>query len=147
MKARPSASPVRVRGALLVLAAVAVLAAAFAATTVVVPATASATQVESTFRVTNDTRDQQNPDLSDAAFVYQQKNATTGWDIYAGVLPGTGAAICTAPGDQVLPRVSGRFVVWEDHRAGNADIYGYDTETHTEFVICDERYDQTSPSI
>jgi len=152
MKARPhvvsrTVAHTRAGARLTIIAVLALATIAGLAAASVRPAAAFATQVESTFRVTDDGVNQQHPDLSDAAFVYQQHSATAGWNIFAGVLPGAGTAVCTAPGDQILPRVSGRFVVWEDRRAGNADIYGYDTETQKEFVICDERYDQTAPAI
>ena len=34
--------------------------------------------------------------------------------------------LCRAPGAQYSPRISGRFVVWEDWRDGQPDIYLYD---------------------
>ncbi|MDP2212118.1 MAG: S-layer homology domain-containing protein [Candidatus Aquicultor sp.] len=33
-------------------------------------------------------------------------------------------AICTAPSDKREPQIAGNYVVWEDYRSGNADIYG-----------------------
>ena len=49
--------------------------------------------------------------------------------------------ICTAPGNQSVPAISGNIVVWQDNRAVNPGIYGYNLETKTEFPISTERGD------
>ncbi len=129
----------------------AVLAAAACA------ATAGATQIvpNSTGAVTTDKIVEANPDLSGTDLVWQQKS-DSGWNIYydsyvAGVLAGPGTAICSEPGDQIKPRVSQSdghiLVVWEDHRAGNADIYGYDVTSATTFAVCTNAAQQVAPRI
>jgi beta propeller repeat protein len=55
--------------------------------------------------------------------------------------------ICQGPGWQQYPEVSGNFVVWEDFRNGNWDIYGKDLSTGVEFPVCTAIYDQSSPSV
>ncbi len=58
-------------------------------------------------------------------------------------------AVCTAPGDQVGPDVSGDIVVWTDYRNNpggrrrwvddsEVDILGYDLRKKHEFAICDQ---------
>jgi len=84
-------------------------------------------------------------------------------DIYAARLDGdepsavTGFAlgpaeftICTAPGWQYLPAVSGDIVVWQDSRSFTDtgwDIYGYDIAARREFPICTAPGDQVAPAI
>jgi len=47
------------------------------------------------------------------------------WDIYAyDLTTNTEFPICTAPGFQGEPSISGNIVVWADNRNGNYDIYG-----------------------
>ena len=136
-----------------------VLAVTFAAAlaTAAFAATAAATQVipDSTHAVTTDKIAETNADLSGTDLVWQQKSAG-GWNIYyAAGLAGPGAAICSAAGDQIKPRVSVSgsgddahvLVVWEDHRAGNADIYGYDVTTAATFAVCTNAAQQVAPRI
>ncbi|MBU7001210.1 MAG: hypothetical protein HXS51_10625 [Theionarchaea archaeon] len=49
--------------------------------------------------------------------------------------------------DQRNPSISGSYVVWEDNRNGNKDIYGYNLETGEEFQITDDPHDQYNPSV
>jgi len=58
--------------------------------------------------------------------------------------------ICTAPGWQYLPAVSGDIVVWQDSRGFTDtgwDIYGYDIAARREFPICTAPGDQVAPAI
>jgi beta propeller repeat protein len=55
--------------------------------------------------------------------------------------------ICTAPGNQQYPVISGNYVAWLDNRNGNPDIYGYDLTTKKEFPICTAASGQGAPSI
>jgi len=60
--------------------------------------------------------------------------------------------ICTAPGGQYYPAISGNIVVWLDTRNDpgdytNPDIYGYDLSTGQEFPICTAPGEQTFPAI
>ena len=135
-----------------------VLAVTFAAVlaTAAFAATAGATQVSSTHAVTTDKIAETNADLSGSSLVWQQKSGS-GWNIYyAAGLAGPGTAICSDPGDQIKPRVSQTdpgqsddhvLVVWEDHRNGNADIYGYDVTTATSFTVCTNAAQQVAPRI
>ena len=115
-------------------------------------ASAGATQVTSRHAVTVDKVPETNPDLSGANLVWQEKPGND-WNIYyADGLAGPGTAICSNPGDQILPRVSvgsnGHvLVVWEDHRNGNADIYGYDVTAGKAFTVCDDPSQQVAPRI
>jgi TolB protein len=56
-------------------------------------------------------------------------------------------AVCTAPGDQTSPAISGSIVVWQDNRNGNWDIYGYDLNARTEFAVRTTPGDQKDPDI
>ena len=135
-----------------------VLAVTFATVlmTAAFAATAEATQISSTHAVTADKIAQTNADLSGSNLVWQQK-AASGWDIYyATGLTGPGTAICGVAGDQIDPRVSETapgqsddhvLVVWEDHRAGSADIYGYDVTTSASFTVCANAAQQVAPRI
>jgi beta propeller repeat protein len=60
--------------------------------------------------------------------------------------------ICTAPGGQYWPAISGNIVVWADCRdAGdprtNSDIYGYDLRSGREFPVCTTPGSQGQPAI
>ena len=48
-------------------------------------------------------------------------------------------AVCTAEGDQTDPSIAGPLIAWTDARCdpGQSDIYAYDLEDQTEFVVCD----------
>ncbi len=61
-------------------------------------------------------------------------------------------AICTNAAEQVAPRISGDWVVWQDDRSGNWDIYGATIDPTTDTVsaatpICDQPYDQIEPDV
>ncbi len=53
------------------------------------------------------------------------------------------------PGGQIRPSVSGRYVVWEDTRDGNSDIYGFDLAKPQagNFPVAVGPEDQTRPSV
>jgi beta propeller repeat protein len=131
----------------------------FVAAAALAVATAHATQITSTYPVTNDRFAETNPDLSGSNLVWQQMNGTD-WNVYfgdgvSGTLPGKVTAL-TLPGDQILPRVSETdpgqpddhvLIVWEDHRNGNSDIYGYDVTTGQALTICNDPGQQVAPRI
>ncbi len=130
---------------------IAVVVVAVAVVAAVAVAPAGATQLISTHAVTADPVAETSPDLVGSNLVWQQKTGSD-WNIYySDGLPGTVAAICTDPGDQILPRVSvsggHTLVVWEDHRNGNADIYGYDVTAGKAFTVCSEASQQVAPRI
>ncbi len=53
----------------------------------------------------------------------------------------------TRKGDQQFPAIFENYVVWQDNRNGNWDIYGYNISTDQEFRITTSTHDQKSPSI
>ena len=77
--------------------------------------------------------DQINPSLSGNIVVYQDNR--TGylneagdwvgeWNIYTMDLStGIEQPVCTAPGDQINPKIKGNVITWEDKRSGDWDIY------------------------
>ncbi len=76
-------------------------------------------------------------------------------DIYAyNLITGEESEVCTAPGEQANPCISGDIVVYSDDRTdptgvdnSSCDIYGYDLSTGEEFLICDAGYGQGNPFI
>jgi TolB protein len=55
--------------------------------------------------------------------------------------------ITTDPADQYSPAISGNYIVWEDYRNGNSDIYLYDLRTGTERQITTDPEWQSKPAI
>ncbi|HEY69384.1 MAG TPA: sortase [Anaerolineae bacterium] len=55
--------------------------------------------------------------------------------------------VTTDVNTQWRPMVYDRYVVWQDQRNGNADIYGYDLSTSTEFPISTNFFNQEHPTI
>jgi beta propeller repeat protein len=59
--------------------------------------------------------------------------------------------VCTAPGTQWRPDISGNIVVWSDMRntsmENSCDIWGYDLASKTEFPICTATAGQWYPAI
>ena len=55
--------------------------------------------------------------------------------------------ITTDGNTQWRPAVWDNFVVWQDQRNGNADIYGYNVATGVEFPICTNAFNQEHPKI
>ena len=92
------------------------------------------------------------PDLAGTNLVWAAKTGAD-WNVYyADGLSSPGTALTNDPADQIAPRVGVSddghvLVVWEDHRAGNADIYGYDVTTGKSFVVCDQAAQQVAPRI
>jgi beta propeller repeat protein len=97
--------------------------------------------------------DKFNPSIFGNTVVWQDpRNANNGkgWDIYGHniVYPlGVDFPICNSVGDQTFPIISGDFIVWQDYRNGNWDIYGYNLTTQQEFPICTLASDQQLPKI
>lgn len=77
--------------------------------------------------------DQVNPAVDGGIVVYQDNRSghldengewTGEWDLYLLDLnTGVEVPLCTEPGDQVNPRISGDVIVWQDNRDGDWDIY------------------------
>jgi TolB protein len=55
--------------------------------------------------------------------------------------------VTTDTNTQWRPKVYDHYVVWQDQRNGNADIYGYDLSTGTEFPITTNSFNQEHPTI
>ena len=55
--------------------------------------------------------------------------------------------ITTDANTQWRPAIDRDYVVWQDQRNGNADIYGYNLATDTEFPICTDAFNQEHPII
>jgi TolB protein len=56
-------------------------------------------------------------------------------------------AICTSEYGQSMPSIYEHIIIWIDYRNGNADIYGFDLDSNTEFPICTDIGKQSSISI
>ncbi len=94
--------------------------------------------------------DDQQPAIDNDLVVWHETSAFGDDDIYLLDLSEKGAvkkALTTNPYDQRNVDISGHIVVWQDNRAGNWDIYGYNLVTGTEFAITDDEFDQTDPAI
>jgi len=84
-------------------------------------------------RITTDVNDQMNPDIfvdinyPDKIVWQDNRNLNNNkkqWDIYMYELPfQTETRITTNTQAQIHPKVHGSWIVWEDYRNGNADIY------------------------
>ena len=101
---------------------------------------------------------QTNPSIYQDKIVWQQYNTTTGnWDIYLYdfLISGDAAMpeekettqITTNGANHINPYVNGNYIVWQDNRNGNWDIYAYDLSTGAEIPICTAAGDQTNPSV
>ncbi len=110
------------------------------------------TQTEMAIATTSEHGGGEEPAISGNAIVWTKP----GGDIYGyDMATDTVFSICTEPGTQRPPDISGSIVVWADNRNGNDDkrlegnwdIYGYDLETKTEFPICVEAGCQAEPRI
>ncbi len=58
-------------------------------------------------------------------------------------------AISTGAQEKRYPKISGRYVVWQDARSGVSQIYAYNLQTQTETLLYDDsqKYNQTFPDI
>ena len=76
---------------------------------------------------------------------------TTGNDVYFyDLVASTEAAVCTEPGDQMGPQLSGNWIVWMDARdveTSSWDIYGFDLASGIERPICTAPGYQAAPRI
>ena len=90
------------------------------------------------------------PAIFDHLLVWQELTSAGNQDIYLMDLSQEGAekrAITTNPANQINPDISRHLIVWQDDRAGNWDIYGYNLVTGQEFAITTDPSDQTDPAV
>ncbi len=80
---------------------------------------------------------------------YQQRRNQPGsdWDIYEAVPDTYGVPLVERPGDQVAATADGRFLVYQDDRGGDWDLYLYDLEAGIEQPLCTAPGNQVSPSV
>jgi len=102
--------------------------------------------------------EQTNPAVSGDVIVWQD-NFSGDWDIYAADLSTSlkagfsepnnpfEFAIATGESSQTNPAIDGHLIIWQDDRAGNWDIFGYNLTTRRQFQITDDAGDQTDPAI
>lgn len=91
------------------------------------------------------------PDIDGNTVVWSDdRNGVDGvYDIYAFDL-GTAqeSVVCTSAGAQLVPRVSGQWVVWQDQRVSSVpDIYAFDMQSQTESAVCTNTALQQDPAI
>ena len=55
--------------------------------------------------------------------------------------------ICTDPNAQRNPDIEDNYIVWQDNRNGDWDIYAYDLYRQVEYAICTADGNQTNPSV
>ena len=55
--------------------------------------------------------------------------------------------VCTAAGDQINPDGDVRYIVWQDNRDGDWDIYLYDWENDKEVLLCGADGNQVNPCL
>jgi beta propeller repeat protein len=93
---------------------------------------------------------QTNPDCSGKFIVYEQDGAygNTLTNVYGyDTQTQTAMQISPSTSNQVQPAISGRYMVWQDWRSGNANIALADLNTGKAMLICDDLGDQKSPAI
>ncbi|MDD4136357.1 MAG: hypothetical protein PHT99_00490 [Methanoregula sp.] len=93
------------------------------------------------------------PSLDGDRIVWSKKKPyTKGYDydiVIQNLTTGVVREICTAKGDQIDPRISGKNVIWTDKRdePGAGNIYLFDLEIGTEIPVCTIRGLQSKPDI
>jgi beta propeller repeat protein len=60
---------------------------------------------------------------------------------------GKESPVVTDPAGQTNPVVEGNYIIWEDRRAGNLDIYMYDISNGKEIPVCIDPSPQKTPAI
>jgi beta propeller repeat protein len=107
------------------------------------------------FDVTNSARQPEfSPAVSGSTIVWQEACAgRSGWSSmflrYRNIDRDAGGRRLTGIRDQKSenPAIDDSFVVWQDDRNGNWDIYGFDLESGEEREICKGPGDQTNPAL
>ncbi len=106
---------------------------------------------ETEFEICTEATDQRNPVISGDTVVWWDSREAAGWSIYSyDLTTGVESFVHTPPAIDVQPLdIDGDVIVWEDQRNGvlEADIYGYDLASGTEFLICGADGAQRMPVI
>ncbi|MDD1728160.1 MAG: hypothetical protein LUQ50_03710, partial [Methanospirillum sp.] len=119
------------------------------------------TQSQTSYQVSPSTTNQNQPDISGRYVVWQDWSSGNSdialadlnnrrVDLNSGKYElnnGQVNLICKDLGDQSHPVISGNYVVWEDWRNSNADIYMYDISAKQEYQLTNEPSDQKNPKI
>lgn len=71
--------------------------------------------------------DEMNPDLDGSRVVY----ASAGDILLHDFATGATATLTAAPGEQARPRISGRWIAWEERAGADADVWLHDLSTGT----------------
>lgn len=95
------------------------------------------TQTSTTTRIGGNEALRTNPSITGNYVVYERRpNSSTYGDIYAyNITTGEEIPVATGIASQQNPKVSDRYVVWEDGRDNASGIYGFDLVTRQEFLI------------
>lgn len=94
-------------------------------------------------QVSSSVEDETHPDIDGDRIVYQ---FGVGDILLYDIGSGATSTVVAVPGEQYYPRISGNWVVWQDHRGSDWDIYFYNIGTGIESLMTSTG-DQYSPSI
>lgn len=94
-------------------------------------------------QVSSSVEDETNPDIDRSRIVYQ---FGVGDILLYDIGSGATSTVVAVPGEQSHPRISGDWVVWQDHRGSDWDVYFYNLGTGVESLMTDIG-DQYSPSV
>ncbi len=98
--------------------------------------------------IQNETHVQDYPSADGDIVVWEERDDTRDSSIIAmNLKTGEVFPVCSAPGLQYSPDISGSTVVWQDKRYGNWDIFGYNITTGEEFPVCTDPERQTRPRV
>lgn len=142
-----------VRGAVTSLPALLVALVIVAAIAAAAPPPAAATMVTESYSAYSPTTSVGQPDIDGDHVVWAGKNSHGVWKVGFGTLDTTANTILPWPspassGAQTHPAVSGNWIVWQDHRNGNWDIYARNyLAPGTDVALCTAKGDQTLPRI
>ncbi len=99
--------------------------------------------------VDSTTQDQKDPAVHAGRVVWQDLRDVGNGEIYLRNLEGTGPSVrlTNDPGGQFHPDVFGDWVVWEDNRNLQVDLYGFDLLRGAEVRLTDTPFDETTPGV
>jgi beta propeller repeat protein len=98
--------------------------------------------------VSRTTANELNPDVQAARVVWQDlRNPGAGEIYYYDLTAGTLQRITTNLFAKLNPVIGGHWIVWQDSRNGEVDIYGYDFLRQREIQVTDTPADESQPYI